>query len=145
MCGKRLTESDVVGILERYARGEELASIARAYGLAYGYYICEIAARKHWAHVEISPELEEMRKARYQHQRGEGHRRAKLKDEQVREIVRRLEDGERAYLLAREYGVDDSVIYYLKVGKAWQHIERKKELPIRKRVKTTKAEDELAQ
>jgi hypothetical protein len=134
MGGRKLTEADVVGILQRYARGDELASIARAYGLAYGYYVCEIAGRKRWANVEISPELEEMRKARYQHQQGEGHHSAKLKDEQVREIVCRLEGGERAYLLAREFGVDDSVIYTLKVGKAWRHIERKK-LPVGKRVR----------
>jgi hypothetical protein len=142
MAARKLTEADVVEILARYAHGESLASIAQAFGIANGYYICEIAGRKHWAHVEISPKIEKLRRRRYQHHRGETHSLAKLTDADVRAILRRLGEGERVNSLAREFDVSRAAVQAIKDGTAWQHIEREKQLPIRNWARRPKQVDE---
>jgi hypothetical protein len=54
--------------------------------------------------------------------KGEEHCQAKLNDEKVLEIRRRLLAGEKAKVLAAEYGVTKSSIYLIKSGKQWNHI-----------------------
>lgn len=54
--------------------------------------------------------------------RGEAHRSAKLTDPQVREIVRRLDCGERQQSLADEYGVARSVVSKISRRQIWRHI-----------------------
>lgn len=48
---------------------------------------------------------------------------AKLTEEQVREIRKRLAAGERGSDLAREYGVVKSIISAIKLRKLWKHVD----------------------
>lgn len=56
---------------------------------------------------------------------GEKANRAKLKEDQVREIIVRLDSGELASALAREFGVGDCAIGLIKSGKTWSHLREK--------------------
>lgn len=49
--------------------------------------------------------------------------KAKLTNEQVREIKKRLLKGEKGSVLAREYNVVPSNIYSIKSGNTWRHIK----------------------
>lgn len=55
---------------------------------------------------------------------GSGHYRAKLNEAAVGEILRRLATGEQQRLIAKEFGVDQSVISEINTGRKWRHVER---------------------
>lgn len=54
--------------------------------------------------------------------KGEKHHKAKLQNEQVIEIKKRIQQGECYASMAREFGVDRSVISAIKIGRIWTHI-----------------------
>lgn len=54
--------------------------------------------------------------------RGEGHVAHKLTDRDVRDIRRRLAQGETGASLARRYHVSPSVISEIRTRKAWVHL-----------------------
>jgi hypothetical protein len=55
--------------------------------------------------------------------RGERSGNAKLTDSAVREIRRRLADGEMVKSIAASFGVSTAPISYIKTGKAWTHVD----------------------
>ncbi|NPT59080.1 HNH endonuclease [Paraburkholderia elongata] len=55
--------------------------------------------------------------------RGERSGKAKLKEKEVIEILRRLSAGEFGTALAKEYGVGNTTIYEIKSGKHWAHLQ----------------------
>ncbi|MBI5932052.1 MAG: hypothetical protein HY862_22280 [Chloroflexi bacterium] len=61
--------------------------------------------------------------ASYVGKSGPNHPNVKLTVEQVREIRRRLADGEKLRALAEAYGVDISLIWQIKARRAWKDIE----------------------
>lgn len=54
--------------------------------------------------------------------KGEGHVRAKLTDDSVREIRRRRSSGESSVTLAREFFVDRSTISHIAARRYWKHV-----------------------
>lgn len=56
--------------------------------------------------------------------RGESQGQSKLKESQVKEILTRLKNGELGTELASEFNVSSGLIYHIKKGRAWIHIER---------------------
>lgn len=52
---------------------------------------------------------------------GEEHPFAKLTVKKVKEIKQLIADGERTYILARNYGVSQSTICDIKYKRAWRH------------------------
>jgi hypothetical protein len=50
-------------------------------------------------------------------------RSAKLTAGKVLDIKRRLAAGERPYLIAREYGVSNNCIYYIRDGETWRSVQ----------------------
>lgn len=57
---------------------------------------------------------------------GERHYATSLTNEKVKEIYRRVHEGERVRLLAEEFGVKGYVIYNIKYGNAWSRITQVK-------------------
>ncbi len=55
--------------------------------------------------------------------RGERHGQSKLTSEQVSQIKTRLRAGEKLTYLAREYGVDQGLIWQIKAGRIWQQVD----------------------
>jgi hypothetical protein len=53
---------------------------------------------------------------------GEHHVSAKLTEDQAREILRRLSEGERADDLASEYGVSHPTVINMQAGRKWRHL-----------------------
>ncbi len=56
--------------------------------------------------------------------RGEKVHTAKLTEQQVREIITRLASGESNISIAKAFGVRNYVIYFIRVGRTWKHIQR---------------------
>ena len=54
---------------------------------------------------------------------GEKNAAAKLTDQSVRDIKRRLAKGASIRGLAKEYGVRNGTVDFIKAGKTWSHIE----------------------
>ncbi|MFI6228579.1 hypothetical protein ACIBCR_14860 [Micromonospora echinospora] len=61
--------------------------------------------------------------------RGERIPTAKLSEQQVRTIKTRLDAGEQASVLARDYHVDPNTIYRIADGTTWKHITQPTEVP----------------
>ena len=55
---------------------------------------------------------------------GSKHGNAKLNEEKVIEIKKRLAKGESQASLGREYGVHEQIIYKIKHGISWKHIAK---------------------
>ena len=55
-------------------------------------------------------------------QQGSANHGAKLTEDDVRQIKRRLSEGERGRHLAAEFGVAESVVSVIKHGKSWSHV-----------------------
>lgn len=53
---------------------------------------------------------------------GESHPHAKLTDEKVSNIKRRLAEGAKLTRLAAEYEVDQGLIWQIKAGRIWRHV-----------------------
>lgn len=54
--------------------------------------------------------------------KGSKHPSSKLTETQVREIKKRISNGEFKRALGREYGVSDTLIRYICRGSTWKHI-----------------------
>lgn len=54
--------------------------------------------------------------------RGERSPHAKLTEDDVREIRRRVANGEAKRALAREFGVSDTLIRYVATRRAWRYL-----------------------
>ena len=61
-------------------------------------------------------------KGRHADMRGSRHPRAKLRDEDIHEIRRRLARGETGREIGARYGVGQAQIYRIKAGVGWAHI-----------------------
>lgn len=68
------------------------------------------------------PKSEGQRQKTSLRKRGEGNQNAKLTDDGVREIRRRLATGEIARTIAADFGVDISVVGKIKQGRRWRHV-----------------------
>ena len=59
------------------------------------------------------------------HVRGSRHKLAKLSEDQVEQLLRRRLSGERGSDLAREFGVTETVVSRISLGRNWGHIVEK--------------------
>jgi hypothetical protein len=92
------------GMVVRHRDGNQLDN--RPENLLYGTQPQNIADRQ--AHGTTS--------------RGDAHYRAKITDDQAREILRRIQAGETLTGLAREFGVTVGAVWALKTGRTRRHL-----------------------
>ncbi len=59
--------------------------------------------------------------------KGEQHSQARLNEEKVRDIRRRVKNGESKHALAKEFAVSYAAIHYVSTGKRWGHVKEKSE------------------
>jgi hypothetical protein len=57
-----------------------------------------------------------------QSNKGEKHSRHKLKEQDIMEIKRRIGRGEMQKDIARDFGVDPSLVSHVKRGRSWPHL-----------------------
>lgn len=58
--------------------------------------------------------------------RGSRNSQSKLNETQVEQILRRLDNGEKAHLIAPDYGVHVATIQRIRQGKIWSHCKGKR-------------------
>lgn len=79
--------------------------------------------RKDWSSLKYcSPECSKASRKHWKHLRGSEAFGAKLTEESVREIRRRLAAGEKGNELAVEFGVKRANISAIKAGRTWRHL-----------------------
>lgn len=111
--GAKLTEEQVVEIREKYKGkyGEQVA-LAREYGVPVSV-VRKVVWGKSWKNLGLGDGLATM---------GENHGRAKLTDEQVREMRERFKAGESNALLAADYSLNRQIVRNITSGKTWKHL-----------------------
>jgi plasmid maintenance system antidote protein VapI len=60
---------------------------------------------------------------------GEEHGRAKLTEDQVKEIIRLRMEGMSSFYLAPRFGVNDATISNILTGRTWAHVSRPEKYP----------------
>jgi len=129
---RQLTEERVLEIYRRTCAGERGRPLAREFGCTtttiYG-----IKSGKQWGWLTGQVYIPPPRGPRTK-------QNAKLTEEQVREIYRRIWAGESGHKLAKEYGMSAGSIYSIKTGNTWRHVTQtvnfapRDEIPVRKSV-----------
>lgn len=86
---------------------------------------CDNRACVRLAHLSLGSHRENMDQmvARLRYEHGEGHHSNRLTEAQVREIKRRLRDGEEVAPLSREFGVTYTAIHFIKIGRNWKWLD----------------------
>lgn len=88
--------------------GRTLAQVAAEYGCSTRHVLNVLRREGHSSRGRVPP----------RHPSGARHPRARLADEQVAEVRKRLKDGETVAAVARRYGVSRSHVYAIKSGRA---------------------------
>lgn len=125
-----LTENDVRSILHRYADGESSEDLAREFNAARPT-ISRIISRQIWRSVSVPPEIEAACHARRKTRaRGEKNAHAKLNDQNVRDVRRRLAMGQSLVEIAKFYGTSPGAISHIKQGRTYTHVTWDDSLPL---------------
>jgi hypothetical protein len=113
----RLSAGQVRSIRENHAAGGILMTqLAAEYGVSFNA-IWQILHRKTWKHADDLPASDKGML------RGEEQPNSVLTEAQVREIRRRLTDGDTQRSIARDYGVNQNAIWKIANRKTWSHVE----------------------
>jgi DNA-binding CsgD family transcriptional regulator len=103
-CGV-LTESDVVTILHRFAKGDRIAEIAASFGV-HGHTVRRISKRITWPDVQVDPVVEKARALRAATKdTGKYGTRIKVGQEKAEEIRRQFNLGRPIAAIAQEFGI----------------------------------------
>lgn len=118
----KLTEQDVIDIRLALASGEYGTSLAKKYGV-HVMTISAIRNGRNWSHHGDTM-LDECKKSALQamSRAGDKHPSAKLSEDQVVTIIRRLHSGAAQKEIAKEYAVNPVTISNINLGKAWGHV-----------------------
>ena len=88
------------------------------------YIIDSIKSGKIWTHISKGYNI-----ADTNFRFGENHTNSKYKENQIREICKRLEKGIAPGKIAKELGVHDKLVQSVRRGKAWAHISKDYKFP----------------
>lgn len=73
-------------------------------------------------HLFLGTHKEKMESRRHVNRKGEKNGKARLTENQAREIKRRVLSGEKGTVLAKEFGITKVQVSYIKLGKSWSHL-----------------------
>lgn len=111
----KIDYADAKQIRIRYAKGESCYLLAEEFGISSAN-VNHIAKGRSWRQLNDDPDvLAVVAKTRHE-------RWSSLSEDDVREIKRRLVDGERQSKLAKDFRVDQTTISNIKTGKKWSHV-----------------------
>lgn len=97
-----------------------------------GLYVCHHCDNRKCInpeHLFVGTATENMQDAKQKNRlrcnpsKGSKNGHAKLDEEKVREIKQKIASGIRCTVIAREYGVGSTIIYRIKDGTGWKHVE----------------------
>jgi group I intron endonuclease len=113
----KLTNVTVLEIKTKLSEGVTLKELASMYNVSTTV-ISNVKSGKTWDHIKASDDIEGILKEMcYKNRKG------KLTEDLVREIKLRLKNGERCYLLAKEYNLPYTTVHGLKIGHYYTHIK----------------------
>lgn len=115
--GSKLTEADVVALRKMYADGEWMGNIRRKYPL-HPTTIHHIIHGQIWAHVPV-PDYSKRPDKVYPPNFRPRH---KLSVSDVRQIRKRLTNGETQYAIADSFGVSRTAIAHIAQGSTWSTV-----------------------
>ena len=110
----KLTEQEVIEIRRRFLAGEYGSDLAKEYNVSNGL-IYHIKNGRAWKHLIQGDECERAKRIKKNYPN-------KLTEKNVHDIRLRHSKGERVTDLAKEFGVNTTMISRIKNGKAWTHI-----------------------
>jgi group I intron endonuclease len=113
----KLTNVTVLDIKTKLSKGVTLKELASMYNVSTTV-ISNVKSGKTWGHIKASDDIENILKEMcYKNRKG------KLTEDLVREIKLRLQNGERCYLLAKEYNLPYTTVHGLKIGHYYTHVK----------------------
>lgn len=81
-------------------------------------------------HLFLGSQLDNVRdaiaKGRMVYRKGEGHPNSMINDDIAKNIINKLASGLDATSIAKHLDISRHIVYSIKYGKAWQHIQREK-------------------
>lgn len=119
----KLTESDVVSILQRFAAGAALDDLTVDFNVTRAT-VYRIVKRDIWWHVALPPDVEAARLARRstRQQGSRNNSKPKLNESNIPQIRARLAAGESCESVAHAFGVSRTCISAIKGGRSWTHV-----------------------
>lgn len=117
---KKLQPQDIASVRERLAKGETAASIAAEYGVHHTT-INAVDAGRSWTEVTgLAPGKSGSR------ERARGAKiHGKLDDEKVKQIIARLDSGDKQADIAEAFGVRRQTISNINVGLCWSWLTKR--------------------
>jgi hypothetical protein len=117
-----LTNEQVLSMRDLYRVGHTTTALGEQFGIESSA-IWNILAGKHWKHLPAALDPAEIAILRQQHRpRGGTHWKAKMTEDQVREIRRLRHEGRSARTLAREFGISLTQTKDILRRKSWSHV-----------------------
>lgn len=74
-------------------------------------------------HQDNVRDMVEKKRNKWTVRKGEAHHNAIINDEIVREIRRRLLDGEKVSNIANRFHIREHIVYHIKSGDQWSHVK----------------------
>ena len=121
----KLTSKQIVAIRRAFVAGETRADLSRRYDVSY-HAIDDAVSMTTWSHIKDGPTRAQLQSALKRDKKctiGERNNNAKLTAGDVRDIRKRLSDGQRGSDIARLYKVSKYCISAIKCRRAWAHID----------------------
>ena len=118
----KLTQDQVDAIRLKLISGQTGASIAREFGV-HVMTVSNIRNGRAWGN-DGDPMIAECKASASCGSPGESHPMSKLKENDVIEIIRRINSGDALTKIASDYGVTSANIGRIKSGKTWTSIPR---------------------
>ena len=100
----------------RFAAGEPVSTLSTQYGVAEST-VHHVGVGRSWKQLDDDPDIKAL-SVKKRHERW-----SPLTEESVRDIRRRLENGEPQKSIAERYGVNPSTISHINTRRKWSHIE----------------------
>lgn len=122
VCKPKNTSRWVATIMERrigHYRTEELAALAYDKAAWEAWHDSAVLNFPDRINEELPPDASIKKKDH----RGANHVSAGITEDQAREIIARLEQGEHVPSIAQDMGVTTSTIYCIRRGETWRHLQ----------------------
>lgn len=116
----KLSDKDVIKMREERADGAYVSDLAQKYNVSEDV-VGKICSGANWKYTPGPITKDGLRK--FVVKKGSEHSSAKLNEESVVEIRKRVNGGEKYKDIAKDYGVDKTLIGYIHRRVIWKHVE----------------------
>jgi DNA invertase Pin-like site-specific DNA recombinase len=136
----KLTTEDVLELLNDRLAGADFKALSRKFDIA-SKTVAQICSGERYKHVLSLPEAPSLESLAAVPKNDRGG--AILTEDQARDIIRRLGNGESGKSIAREYDVHFVTISDIKTGRGWSHLPGTDGLPTIDQMKNAKPQSKF--